>query len=129
MSRTWSSIRASALSEWRRFAANRRAFAGALLVVSLSVASLLAPVLGLYDPDAHRTGGRLEPPSLRHPMGTDMFGRDVWSRALWGGRVSQPIGLLSMAVSVIAGVVVGGLAGFYGGRADGTLMRFTEMVI
>ena len=117
------------MSEWRRFAANRRAVVGAVLLTLLSAASLLAPVLGLYDPDAQRTGGRLEPPSLRHPMGTDTFGRDVWSRALWGGRVSQPIGLLSMAVSVIVGVVVGGLAGFYGGRADGALMRLTEVVI
>ena len=117
------------MSEWRRFIASRRAFAGALLVVALSAAALLAPVLGLYDPDAQRTGGRLEPPNWRHPMGTDTFGRDVWSRTVWGGRVSQPIGLLSMAVSVSVGVMVGGLAGFYGGRADGTLMRLTEIVI
>ncbi len=117
------------MSEWQRFAANRRAVAGAVLLVMLSAASVLAPRLALYDPDAQRTGGRLDPPSLRHPMGTDSFGRDVWSRTLWGGRVSQPIGLLSMAVSIAVGVVVGGLAGFYGGRADGALMRLTEVVI
>ena len=117
------------MSEWKRFVANRRALAGAIVLTLLSAAALLAPVLGLYDPDAQRAGGRLEPPSLRHPMGTDSFGRDVMSRALWGGRISQPIGLLSMAVSVIVGVVVGALAGFYGGRADGALMRLTEVVI
>jgi peptide/nickel transport system permease protein len=117
------------LSEWRRFANNRRAVVGAVLLAVLSVASVLAPRLSLYDPDAQRTGRRLEPPSLRHPMGTDSFGRDVWSRTLWGGRVSQPIGLCSMAVSIAVGVVVGGVAGFYGGRADGGLMRLTEVVI
>jgi ABC-type dipeptide/oligopeptide/nickel transport system permease subunit len=117
------------LSEWRRFAANRRAVAGAVLLLLLAAAAVLAPLIALHDPDAQRTGGRLEPPSLRHPMGTDVFGRDVWSRTVWGGRVSQPIGLLAMAVSVLAGVVVGGVAGFVGGRTDGALMRLTEVVV
>ncbi len=117
------------MTEWRRFLANRRALAGAILLVLVTGASLLAPVLARDDPDAQRTGSRLEAPSLRHPMGTDAFGRDVWSRTLWGGRVSQPIGLLSMAVSVTVGVLIGGLAGFCGGRADSVLMRVTEVVI
>ena len=117
------------MTEWRRFLANRRALAGAALLVLVTGASLLAPVLARDDPDAQRTGGRLEAPSLRHPMGTDAFGRDVWSRTLWGGRVSQPIGLLAMAVSVTVGVLIGGLAGFCGGRADSVLMRVTEVVI
>ena len=64
-----------------------------------------------------------KPPSAAHPMGTDNFGRDVLSRALWGGRISQLIGLLSMAVSVVVGVAVGGLAGFAGRGLDGALMR------
>jgi peptide/nickel transport system permease protein len=115
--------------EWGRFLANRRAATGALVLLGLALASLLAPVLAPYDPDQQRLGEVLRPPSLRHAMGTDAFGRDVLSRALWGGRVSQLIGLLSMAVSVVVGVVVGALAGYGGGRLDGLLMRATEAVV
>src|SRR5262245_14623130 len=62
-------------------------------------------------------------------MGTDNFGRDVLSRTLWGGRISQAIGLLSMGVSVVVGVVLGGVAGYVGGRTDSGLMRLTEAVV
>lgn len=115
--------------EWRRFLANRRAAIGAVLLVGLALGALLAPLLAPFDPDQQRLGEALQAPSLRHAMGTDSFGRDVLSRALWGGRVSQVIGLLSMAVSVIVGVVVGAAAGYAGGRLDGVLMRATEAVV
>jgi peptide/nickel transport system permease protein len=115
--------------EWRRFLANRRAAVGAGLLVILSLGSLLASVLAPHDPDAQRLARTLQRPSLEHPMGTDRFGRDVLSRTLWGGRVSQLIGLLSMGVSVVVGLVVGGVAGYAGGRTDGLLMRATEAVI
>jgi peptide/nickel transport system permease protein len=115
--------------EWRRFAANRRAVVGAVVLVALALSALLAPVLAPYDPTEQRAGAVAEPPSAAHPMGTDSFGRDVLSRALWGGRVSQLVGLLSMAVSVVVGVVVGGLAGFHGRAVDGALMRLTETVV
>ncbi|HXJ80547.1 MAG TPA: ABC transporter permease, partial [Candidatus Methylomirabilis sp.] len=115
--------------QWRRFAANRRALAGALVLAALAASAALAPMLAPYDPAEQRAGKAVEPPSLAHPMGTDNFGRDVWSRALYGGRVSQSIGLLSMAVSIIVGVVVGGLAGFYGRGCDAALMRLTETVV
>jgi peptide/nickel transport system permease protein len=116
-------------AEWRRFLASRRAVVGAALLLILTLASVLAPMLAPYDPAEQRAAAAARPPSARHPMGTDNFGRDVLSRALWGGRVSQTIGLLSMAVSVTAGVVVGALAGFYGRAVDGSLMRLTETVV
>lgn len=116
-------------AEWRRFLANRRAAVGAAVLVTLALASLLASVLAPHDPDRQRLARALERPSLEHPMGTDNFGRDVFSRTLWGGRVSQLIGLLSMGVSVVVGLLVGGVAGYAGGRVDGALMRLTEAVI
>jgi len=116
-------------SDWRRFTANRRAVVGAALMLLLGVVALLAPVLSWYDPDQQRLADVLQPPSALHLMGTDSFGRDVLSRTLWGGRVSQSVGLLSMAVSVIVGVIIGALAGYRGGRADGALMRLTELTI
>ena len=121
--------RALRRGEWRRFAANRRALVGAVALAALAASAALAPVLAPYDPTERRAGRVAEPPSVTHPMGTDNFGRDVLSRALWGGRVSQLIGLLSMAVSVVVGVVVGGLAGYYGRGIDGALMRLTETVV
>jgi peptide/nickel transport system permease protein len=116
-------------AEWRRFLASRRAVAGAILLGAVALAAVLAPVLAPYDPAEQRAASAVQPPSAAHLMGTDNFGRDVLSRALWGGRVSQLIGLLSMAVSVTVGVVVGGLAGFYGRGVDGVLMRATETVV
>jgi peptide/nickel transport system permease protein len=121
--------RAERRGEWRRFAASRRALAGAVVLGVLGLSALLAPAVAPYDPAERRPGRVAEAPSLAHPMGTDTFGRDVLSRALWGGRVSQLIGLLSMAVSVVVGVVVGGLAGFYGRAVDSLLMRLTETVV
>lgn len=116
-------------SEWRRFTANRRAVVGGVLLVALGLSSLLAPLLAWYDPDEQGLTAVLQPPSVRHPMGTDSFGRDVFSRTLWGGRISQSIGMLSMAVSVLVGVVVGATAGYRGGWADGGLMRLTELTV
>jgi len=115
--------------EWRRFLANRRAAIGAMLLALLLLVSLLAPVLAPHDPDRQVPGAVIQAPSWPHPLGTDGFGRDVLSRLLWGGRVSQLIGLLSTAVSVAVGTVVGAVAGYRGGVADGALMRVTEAVV
>ncbi len=122
-------IGANRRSEWRRFLASRRAVIGALLLGGLALVSLLAPVLAPYDPDRQLPGEVVQPPSPRHPMGTDTFGRDVLSRTLWGGRVSLVIGLLSMAMSMTIGVLVGGIAGYAGGSTDGALMRLAEAFV
>jgi peptide/nickel transport system permease protein len=115
--------------EWRRFLADRRAVVGAVLLVALWLASLLAPALAPHDPDRQMPGVTSQPPSGPYPMGTDGFGRDVLSRVLWGGRASQFIGLLSTTVSVAVGAVVGAVAGYRGGAVDGALMRLTEAVV
>jgi peptide/nickel transport system permease protein len=115
--------------EWRRFVARRRAVGGAIVLVALWLASLLAPILAPYDPDRQEPGATVQAPSARHPMGTDGFGRDVLSRTLWGGRLSQLVGLLSMAVSVAVGVLVGATAGYWGGATDSALTRLTDAVV
>lgn len=115
--------------EWRRFLANRRAVTATVLLGVIWLASLLAPVLAPHDPDQQIAGAVGLPPSGAHLMGTDGFGRDVLSRLLWGGRVSQVIGLLSTAVSVAVGAVVGAAAGYRGGGVDGALTRLTEAMV
>ena len=69
---------------------------------------------------------RLEPPSLAHPMGTDALGRDLFTRVLYGGRVSLTVGVLVVIISISIGVPIGAIAGYYGGTLDSILMRITD---
>lgn len=98
----------------------------ALLVVALlTVAALLAPALAPYDPLALGDTA-LNAPSVRHPMGTDHLGRDILSGVLWGLRVSLVVGLGAALISVVLGILIGGPAGYFGGRLDNWLMRATD---
>ena len=112
-----------------RFRRNRRAVVGGILVLLFCALSLLAPVLAPYAPEAQQLAERLRPPSLAHPMGTDQFGRDVLSRALWAGRVSLAIGVVSVVISVAISMLVGTVSGFYGGWIDNGLMRLTDSML
>jgi peptide/nickel transport system permease protein len=86
---------------------------------------LLAP-LSPYDSEASEMSERYTPPSLSHPMGTDALGRDLLTRVFYGGRISLTVGLLVVIISITIGVPIGALAGYYGGRLDGILMRITD---
>lgn len=121
---------------WSAVKANPLVAMGAFLVAALVLLALAAPVLTqarlLQDPKQQVTGGLDEdgmpkPPGGTFTLGTDNLGRDVLSRVIHGARVSLPIGLGAMATATVVGVLVGLLAGFYGGRLDVGLMRFTEM--
>lgn len=102
---------------------------GTMLVLVLAAAALVAPVLAPYAPDALDLANRRAAPSFAHWFGTDDLGRDAFSRALYGGRVSIAIGLLSAAVAVSLGVAVGAAAGYAGGWTDTVLMRATDAVL
>jgi peptide/nickel transport system permease protein len=75
------------------------------------------------------TGARLQPPSREHWFGTDTIGRDILSRTIYGGQISLFIGLSAMAVELIIGITIGAMSGYFGGRLDSVLMRFTEAVL
>lgn len=109
----------------RRFAANRLAVAGLTAIALLSLVALLAPVLAPYDPTAieHVLQTRYLPPSWHHPFGTDEFGRDQFSRALYGAQISLSVGVLAMLVAVSVGTLYGAIAGYAGGWIDNILMR------
>lgn len=96
-------------------------FALVVLVVAL------APVLSPYDPAAQNAAHQFATPSLRHLMGTDDFGRDIFSRVLYGGRPILTIGLASIALALLIGLVVGLLAGYYGGWLDHVLMALMDL--
>lgn len=100
----------------------------AVLVVFVAVA-MAAPLVAPYTPDALDLANRRAAPSIAHPFGTDDLGRDAFSRALFGGRVSVAIGVLAALVAVSVGVAVGAVAGYARGWADAVLMRVTDAAL
>ncbi|MCF8043981.1 MAG: ABC transporter permease [Desulfarculaceae bacterium] len=109
--------------------ANRLAMVGLLVVLGLLVVAALAPWLTVHNPNAIDVEAILLPPSLSHPFGTDELGRDVFSRMIMGSRVSLEVGLISAGLATLIGVVLGALAGYYGGWVESTVMRFTDMML
>ena len=107
----------------------RRLAPGVALLLVIGAATLLLPLVLPYSPEAQSIGERLRPPSADHWLGTDSFGRDVLSRLLAGGQISLAVGVLSMLVTVVLGVLVGASAGYFGGRIDAVLMRLTELIM
>jgi peptide/nickel transport system permease protein len=102
---------------------------GALLVCVLVLAAFASPLLAPCDPNLQVLADRLMPPSSTHWLGTDQFGRDVFSRLVFGSRVSLAVGLVSVTIYIFIGLLVGALAGYYGGWVDTLLMRFVDVVL
>ena len=122
-------------SQWaiamRAFRKNRLAMAGLIVMILLYVITLITPLISPYDPTAQGdiVMSRYLPPSAQHLMGTDKFGRDIFSRVLYGARISLTIGFVAVGISVILGLAVGALAGYFGKWTDSVLMRFTDMML
>jgi peptide/nickel transport system permease protein len=104
---------------------------GVLMVVSLALVAVFAPMIAPYDPvrAVANTFGDPGAPSSAFPLGTDQLGRDVLSRIIFGARVSLTVGVAAMLVTIIIGVTVGLLSGFFGGAIDFVLMRFTDVML
>ncbi len=100
-----------------------------IALVMIALALLLAPWLTPYDPIAMDHESQLLPPSLSHPLGTDLFGRDVLSRVLYGGRISLSVGLLAALLAALPGLLLGLLSGYYGGVFDQVVMRLTDIAL
>jgi len=99
-----------------------------VILVWLTLA-LLAPLLPLEDPETVLLERKLQAPSAEHPFGTDDVGRDLVSRVIWAARVSVPVGLIVVAVTMTIGSVVGAFAGYFGGFLDGLIMRTCDAVL
>ena len=114
-----------------RFKANGLAVAALYVIVALCLVAILAPILAPYDPaaidDVMKT--RYLGPSWDHLFGTDEFGRDLFSRAVYGARVSLSVGLLAVVIAVTFGTVYGAVAGYYGGVLDNLLMRIVDVIL
>jgi peptide/nickel transport system permease protein len=124
-----STLRRVQIPRPRALRQNPAAWAGAILLLAIVSMSLAAPGLAAYDPIATAPADQLQPPSLRHLAGSDLFGRDVWSRLLWGGRRSLGAGALAVALAVLPGSLLGLLAGYAGGRLESFLMRIVDVLL
>jgi peptide/nickel transport system permease protein len=102
---------------------------GVALVAALILAAIFAPLLATHDPDAQNIIMYLSPPSPDNILGTDQFGRDVYSRLLFGARYSLTIGFLAIVIALIVGSLIGMIAGYAGGKTDIILMQIMDVVL
>jgi len=117
--------------DWEAFGRHRQASIGLVLLGALVLVALLTPYLAPYDPNAQHAvvATRFLSPSLAHPLGTDRFGRDVLSRALYGARISLSIGFVAVAIAISIGTLVGAGAGMAGGVLDAVSMRGVDLLL
>ena len=116
---------------WRRFARNRLSLVGAAIVGVLVFCAIFAPHLSSYDPDAIDMNliGSPQMPSATHLFGTDVDGRDYFTRMLFGARISLEVGFSAMLVAITFGTLYGAISGFFGGFVDAAMMRFVDMML
>jgi peptide/nickel transport system permease protein len=113
----------------RRVARNRAAVAGATVVLLFLLVAVLAPWLAPYDPGAQALDSGLSGPSRAHWLGQDRLGRDLLSRLVYGARISVAVGLGTVCLSLLIGLLVGAASGFFGGRVDNVLMRLADVLL
>jgi peptide/nickel transport system permease protein len=113
---------------WNRFKKNKVAIVGLIIFILLLLFVVVGPVLTGYDGNTMNYTNVNQKPTAQHLLGTDELGRDYMTRIMLGGRVSMMVGIFAVTISVIFGSLIGGIAGFYGGKIDNLLMRFTEVV-
>lgn len=113
---------------WRRFKRHRLAMVSMCVLLILYAVAIFAPYIATYDFAHVNPANRLQPPSSEHLFGTDSLGRDVFTRVVWGSRVSLSVGFVAAGVAVLLGTVIGAVSAYFGGWVDNLLQRFTEIV-
>lgn len=105
------------------------AMAGFIIVAVVGISALCAPWVSPYDPLATDLYARLKPPSLQHPLGTDNLGRDLFSRIIWGARVSLKVGVISVGIGMTAGVLIGLLGAYFGGFTEKSIFSLVDLLL
>jgi peptide/nickel transport system permease protein len=108
---------------------NRAALAGLAILILVSLAALLAPIISPYNPVEVDMLHQLGAPSSAHLLGTDLYGRDILSRILWGGRTTLVVGLIAVGIACTFGTLLGLASGYYGGVVDSAIMRFVDILL
>jgi ABC-type dipeptide/oligopeptide/nickel transport system permease subunit len=114
---------------WRRFRKNRLAMVGLCFIVFLVLVAIFAPAIAPYGITDRTSGSARQPPSMDHLFGTDNIGRDVFSRVVFGARVSLKIGILATIISLTIGLLLGATSGFFGGIVGTLIMRLTDVFL
>jgi oligopeptide transport system permease protein len=115
-------------NSWYRLKQNRLAMVGLVILIFMILISLLTPLIAPYSYEVQDLNLGAVPPSTKHWLGTDIFGRDMLTRIMYGSQVSLAVGFLATAVSLIIGVAWGTVSGFSGGRIDATMMRIVDIL-
>ena len=126
---TWQALPKAENRSLRRFRRHRLAVLGLAALSIFALVAILAPFVTFYDPNGIDLTVMRQAPSPAHILGTDPLGRDVWTRLAYGTRVSLAVGLVAVSIYTTIGVVLGGLAGYFGGRVDMVLSRFTDVMM
>ncbi|MDR3331092.1 MAG: ABC transporter permease [Synergistaceae bacterium] len=122
--------RQSQLAEiWRRLRRNKAAVTGLLIVAALVVFAVFAPYIAPFDPNKGNFKDKLLAPNSKYLLGTDNFGRDIFSRIVYGSRISLYIGFIAVAIGAVGGAALGAVAGYYGGRIDNLVMRCMDILL
>ncbi|MDF2682581.1 MAG: hypothetical protein K0R47_3771 [Brevibacillus sp.] len=120
-----------ARSPWKmivnRFKKNKRAMAGLWMVLVFLVVAIFAPWIAPHDPFEQNMQVMLEAPSIHHFFGTDEFGRDIFSRVIYGAQISLMIGIVGVLISIVFGVALGTISGYFGGFVDSLVMRIMDI--
>ncbi|HJR64850.1 MAG TPA: ABC transporter permease [Gemmatimonadaceae bacterium] len=114
---------------WARLWRDTRARIGLIVVAMLLLLALLAPLLARHDPIRVDLLRQLQPPSAEHWMGTDVQGRDVWARLVYGARISLAVGLISQSIALAIGLTLGLIAGYFGRWIDDLVMRLADVTL
>lgn len=113
----------------KRVLRNRKAVVGGILLAIIVLAAIFADFITVHDPFKQDLRNRLQPPSGEHWLGTDQFGRDMFTRIVYGARISLQVGFIAVGIALLAGGTMGLLAGFYGGWLETVLMRLVDMLL
>jgi peptide/nickel transport system permease protein len=114
---------------WRKFRRNQRGVAGMVILLVLILAGLFAPFITPYEPNAQSLDDAFQQPSAAHWMGTDNVGRDMFTRIIYGIRISLFAGLVAVSISLVVGGILGALAGYYVGWVDNLILRFMDILL
>ena len=120
---------------WRKFTRNPVGLIGGMLLLTVLMGALLADYVAPHEPNKQRLMARFKPPfwaeggSLTYALGTDNVGRDIWSRIIHGSRISLIVGICAVGVSMLIGVTLGLVSGFWGGRIDATIMALVDIML